>query len=428
MDGKKPNQISIKLNGSNLALKPERPQNHVTTAATGVMTVSKTRSVEPVEADNPVDTEEDALMRLNQLREQGAAAKFKPDSTFVQDGPIIEWEDEQATENASWSSRLAGFLLRQRSGAFPPFTRAPWFKMMASTFGAISLGLVFGFAVLMIFKEEQLSQSYKTVLGETLQIPTNPGQVVGKAADETGKLGKPGVSQAESPAQPLEAQPTVQTVLSVPEQRFFLAQAGVFQDIASAQSVIDPLTRQGYPHFFYEVDGKQHLFVAMAASRDEILGLANQFKNNQMDVYIKEVTFPAVEKEVQLPQTFVNSDSAKPDQNRVESFFQSGFELARALLLYSTPVLNQESGSSPVSTEEETKLRDLHRKFVDEGRVVQGSVPAEWQPLMKNMIDGLNQAVEATSGLATANSQSYAWQVQNGLFQYVSNYVEWTKK
>lgn len=474
MELKKPNQISIKLNGSTVqSNQGESKSNNKSTAspsyktkttmttipttqqfnsATEITTLQETpyrkeeflSQREELEQTETFIEEEDALSRLNQLRYQ-SEAKQQPleyvesnsetnrDFDFEQymDGPIVDLEGHADREDATWYDRLrtnrSGFR-KGLKGSVPPIMQTGWFRMLASTVGAVALGLLFGFTVLMVFKEEQLSQSYKTVLGETLQIPGPTKQTTDTLAPSTGTVGSvPANSQSETTQQQLNPEEMIQSVVSVPEQSFYLAQAGVFSDRTSAEPAIEPLQKQGFPHFLYEIEEKQHLFVATAPTRDEILGIASFLKNSKMEVYIKELAFPSLEIEMKLPQSLVAADPSAPDSNKVEAFFANGFELTRSLSAYSSKVLNQGGNQQPISAEEENKLRDLHRRFLDEGRAIQAGIPQEWQPLFKNMIDGLNQAVTAMTGLKTQNATPYAWQVQNGVFQFVENYVSWSK-
>ncbi|MGC5326612.1 hypothetical protein [Brevibacillus sp. SYSU BS000544] len=450
MELKKPNQISIKLNGSAVQPKKETskpregrkpfipsPAMHLPEEASGEI-----RELQPQVLDESLKSaenfaeestaEEDALFRLNQLRYQSTfnrTSQEDPDESNFH-GPILDLDGDDEHADSTWLERLRTNRLNVQKGikrSMPPFTRTPWFRVMASTVGAVALGLVFGFTVLMVFKEEQLSQSYKTVLGETLQIPGKQEQTTAAQGQDQGTTSLPEASQSESPPQPITSEEMIQTVVSVPEQQFYLAQAGVFSDIASAELAIEPLQKQGFPHFLYEIEGKHHLFVATAPTRDEILGIASFLKNSKMEVYIKELAFPAMEKEVNLPQLLVAPDPTIPDSNKVEAFLTNGFELTRSLSAYSSKVLNQSGKQQPITTEEETKLRDLHRRFLDDSRAVQAGIPKVLQPQFKNMIDGLNQAVTAMTGLKTQNATPYAWQVQKGVFQFVENYVAWSK-
>lgn len=483
MEAKKPNQISIKLNGSHLAKNDQkkssrqRPadvktQSRVSIAhppQEGRSLITEPLSTEALNSTPPVsevhtgDPDEDALSRLNELRQRASKveslgykqapadlnnskddhdreASTEPGYAYGYDtydpfqgingregdhaGPIIELDEDSSKHASGWGGRIFGKRAFNRR-SLPPFTRAPWFRVAMSSIGAVSLGLIFGFAVLMVFKQEQLAQSYKTVLGGALQLPQD--QTTGASPDAKPNEAM-GTNPVASNGQVVLNQEAVQTVLSLPEQNLFLAQAGVFTDIASAQQVVDPLSKQGYPHFFYPMEGKQHLFVAMAPTRDEILGIANYLKSNQMDIYVKEVKLPTFEQEVSLSKALVNQDASAPDQNQVESYLASGFEVVKSLSTYSSRVLNQGATTEPISQAEENQLRELHRKFVDQGRVVQAGVPLEWQSYFKNMEDGLSKAVTALNGMKTSNAQSYAWQAQNGVFQYISNYMDWMNK
>ncbi|MGD8188814.1 hypothetical protein ACQCN2_02320 [Brevibacillus ginsengisoli] len=469
MEAKKSNQISIKLNGSHMVKRESR-----TTQQAKADRLTSESEQPPVQRIKPnlsrpevvtIDPDEDALSRLNELRQRTQTRGSYPQSesasktshpitdeilddssvdlnngslydadhlaeesieqiSFHQ-GPIIELDEPSSEPAPRFLPRMFQSGLSRR--ALPPFTRSDWFRMMISSIGAVSLGLIFGFGVLMVFKQEQIPQSYKSVLGGTLQLPSDQSADSPTQTDHNESSAST-ANTALQGGQGALAQAAVSANLALPEQKLFLAQAGVFSDAASAQPVIDTLSKQGFPHFLYPMDGKQHLFVAMAPTRDEILGIADFLKNNHLDIYVKEVVIPALEQEVQVSKSLVNADPKASSHNQVETFLVNGFEVVKSLSAHSSKVLNQESSAQPISADEENQLRELHRKFVDQGRVVLTGVPAEWQPYFKNMTDGLNQAITAMNELKSSNSKSYAWQTQNGVFQYIANYVEWSNQ
>jgi hypothetical protein len=345
---------------------------------------------------------EDAWERLLQLRATAAqATKREPVNELV---PPYREDDDEAQKGKHFSP---GRLL----------PRGPVLKALLTTGGAVSIGLLFGFLVLTVFTQEQLSQSYQTVLNGTVQSLT--AQDVGQKAPSPSQNGP--VLPASG-----EAAGTEETVsLELPEQRYFLAQAGAFQPDVPAGAAIEPLEKQGLPHMLYHGGDKQYLFAAAAPTRDEILGFASVLKAKGIEVYVKEMAFPEVKRNVSVKRA--ESATQHPDMN---SFFLTGLQMARTLASQSSQVANS---AQPVLPEKVgADLKEQHRRFLEESRAAQ--VPEDWQPLFTGMVNGLNQAVtaqekmaEAVAGKKTDSAESYAWQVQAGVLAYLENYNKWVQ-
>lgn len=303
------------------------------------------------------------------------------------------------------------------------YLRSNPLKWFVSAISAIAVGLLFGFLVLALFTQGQLNESYRSVIGETIQSATTlpPGQPGTTAPEQAGEN------------QPFPGQPIQPLFLQLPERRLFMAQVGAFKEKETAQVAIDSLVEKGYPHFLFEADESYYLFTATTSNRDDILGLASSFKNKGMDVYVKEVVLPGLKKELAL--TAEDKDtSTLLDQTKLQTFFENGMELSGTVTNWSGRFLSdpQSGGLSP---ENEQTIKELHRKFLDASGALQSAAPQDWQAHLTGMINGLNKAVAAVEQTKSAikagkidNAQSHAWQIQNGAISFLEHYTLWAKK
>ncbi len=300
------------------------------------------------------------------------------------------------------------------------FLGRPGFRLLLTTIGGVAVGLLFGFVVLTVFTQEQMSRTYLSVLDGTVQTLTAPNPQGGEAADGNGA--KP-ADAADTSSQASGGAVTM--AVHLPEQTFIMAQAGVFSSADAAGQAVSSLKQQGLPHFVYESAGKQYLFVATAPNRDDILGLATFYKNRQMDVYVKEWKLPGLDKPLALKQALPKAADGSSD--KLESFFADGTELARNLAAWSSRTVNGQQKDKPVDAEELAKWKETHLRFVEEGRAVQAALPDDLQPYVTGMVNGLNQAMTALDQLKPANAESYAWQVQAGVLAYLENCARWVQ-
>ncbi|MFY0543457.1 hypothetical protein [Brevibacillus sp. H7] len=392
MSGQKSSRVTVKLNGEKIE-KDVKPK------------VVKA-PVQPVVPTIRGTTDEDAFERLLQLR--GTANQSSRRETLTESVspymPVADGNEEERIPIRYGRSWL----------------KTPAMKTILTTGSAVSIGLLFGFLVLTVFTQEQLSQSYRSVLTGTMQFLT--AQELGQRPAASGMQTGPVLPASQNQT----AAEGKSVTLQLPELSFFMAQAGAFNLDAPADAAIAPFDKQGIPHLLYRAEDKQYIFAAAAPSRDAILGFASGLKAKGTEVYVKEVTFPGLDKEVTVGQAAGAAQA--PDLN---TFFLTGLELARILAAQSGGVVNATQPSSP-SADEEASLKEKHRRFLEESRAIQ--VPEEWKPLFTGMVNGMNQAVtaqtkmqEAFAGKKTANAESYAWQVQAGVLTYLENYTKFVQ-
>lgn len=332
-------------------------------------------------------------------------------------------------------------------------SKRPILRVFITTISAVILGVLFGFIVLNIFVQEQLvhpSQAGATLpkSSEATQnsaatsegtsafnekaVPVNGERQPNESNDarEAG-LSKEGASQqARSPiGSTSQKSDAVLATVQFPEQNYYMVQMGVFTDPKAAEPAIASLDEKGLPHFLYPIEGRIHLFTGVSPSRDAILGLADHFRQKQIEVYVKEVKLPATEKQVQIVPTSPLEVGASSDKGVVNAFIKSGIDIIQQLSTLSSQVVNTDKQKvQPLTAEQEAKLKRMHVAFLDNSRATQQALSQKEQVYIAGMVQGMNQAMSTMTQLKTANAEPYAWQVQKGIMQYLHYYATWMKE
>ncbi|KQL48803.1 hypothetical protein AN963_03120 [Brevibacillus choshinensis] len=412
MSGEKRNNVTVKMNGR---FWDEKRDDAKSKESVKDEKVPRKRTPIPFPTQPLVQNGNEAWDRLIQMRGRAERETSREPGISLEETEHVEVDLGENVFSKKPATRL-----------FSTMPKGPIMRTVVSTGGAIAIGLLFGFLVLTVFSEKELSQSYRNVLGDTVQTLTaqGPSEVSNQPAIAGPVL--PGVDRpvADSPATTSGTPAKVNVQL--PEVKMFVAQAGVFQPDTSAQAATEPLDKLSIPHLLYKDSAKQYMFAAAAPTRDAVLGFAANLKNKGVDVYVKEFSFPAYQGTVAV--NAVASSSTQPD---LQSFFANGVKLAQTLSAHSGQVI---TNAQPVlSQEEAAAMKEQHRQFLEKSRLVQSQ--AGGSPYFSGMVNGINQAMDARDKMAEANAgkksqsaESYAWQVQAGILGYLENYAAWVQQ
>ncbi len=451
MQAKSRHSISVKLNGQ--ATEPELSSTIPPRSVQPQKTMgSKPASPLPERSEQreePIPPEESALDRLFVIRQELQRESIKKRPVQESPAPAPLYPDQLLKEEGSRSDNQEAYFLGRGVSRTRRFGTKPGLHLLFSVAGAIALGLLFGFIVLSVFMQEQLSRSYHNVIDGTVQALTHelPGQEQKPAETGTGTFaaangrtgtfaaanggtgtiaaasGGKGAQQApaNSPSTALAGQPVA---VHVPAQTLFMAQGGAFATSAAATEGAKPVEEKGFPHMIFETADKSYLFLAAATTRDQILSLATLLKSAGLDVYVKEVTFPAVQSEIHL--NLPAEQSAETVKTQLNDFLQTGFDIAR-MLAEGAGGLTLNSHVAQAK-DQDARLKELHRRFLEEGRTIQAIAPDAQKAAVNGMISGITQAVESYSQVKQANVDSHAWQVQKGVLGFMESYLQWSRQ
>ncbi|MFD2369881.1 hypothetical protein ACFSO0_07880 [Brevibacillus sp. GCM10020057] len=423
VSGEKRSNVIVKMNGRFWGQESDKRKDAKRNEP-GAAKVPGKRTPIPFPPQHLLKNSNDAWDRMMELR--GRAERETTREPVYHSGAVPEDGGDYPAnvhEERAFSKKPVNRL-------FSSWSQGPVFRTVLTTGGAIAIGLLFGFLVLTVFSEKELSQSYRHVLNDTVQTLTAQNATGTQAGTQLPVAGPvlPGMElpMAETPAASAAAVSSDVDV-QLPEVKMYVAQAGVFQPDTAPQAAVEPLDKLGLPHLLYKNKANQYVFAAAAPTRDAVLGFASSLKSKGVDVYVKEFSFPAYQGRVAVTAA-ADSGSAKPDWN---AFFANGMKLAQTLSAQSGQVIA--SAQPALSQEEAAEMKEQHRQFLEEGRLVQSQ--AEKTPYVSQMVSGINQAMDARGKMAEANqgkkaksAESYAWQVQAGVLKYLENYAAWVQQ
>ncbi|GAA4705088.1 hypothetical protein [Brevibacillus fulvus] len=408
MADKRNSQISVKLNGQQMELKNTPPVAvPAPVVTTPIVRKEETETPSPGEIGK---SEKDAWERLLEVRTDGNRMTVSPVNAKTETDPN-DFHEEIDDVADKWHYRK-WYL-----------SKNPLLQTTLTLFSAIAIGLIFGFFVLTAFLQEQFSSTYRNVLDGTFQSLTTFTTGLELPGENASVPDEPQQTETEPMSPPAQTQLRIK----VAEQTLMMAQFGVFATAEAAQTAITQLEQQGLPHMLVEQEGKQYLYVAVAPKRDDLLGLASYLKNKGMEVYIKELTIPEVER----PNVTVTASASQESAGGLQNMFATGLSLVGDLSYWSGKIGN-DPNAQKITAEEMNHLKEQHRQFLEQSR--SGQFPQEWEPYVNGMITGLNQAMAAQEKMSAAladnkpsQAESYAWQVQGGVLAYLQNYLSWSK-
>ncbi|WP_312116145.1 hypothetical protein [Brevibacillus reuszeri] len=413
MSGEKRNNVTVKMNGKFWEEKRESSADQRTPKE---LPPRVRIQGPPISIPGPTHVKKgnDAYDRMMQLREM--EVREAPKETEIPKEP--EKPDIAELYEGTYGESFGRGKISRLLSDFP---KGPVLQTVLTTGGAIAIGLLFGFLVLTVFTKEEFSESYRNVLEDTVQTLT------AASPDDAPKIAGPvlpGVTGSAGQSAPAASAPVgtgSEVPLQLPEISVFVAQAGVFQKDAAPDAVVEPLNKMGIPHLLYKDSAKQYMFAAVAPTRDAVLGFATSLKNKGMDVYVKEFSFPAFQGAIPIVQA--QTAGANPD---VSGFFSKGVKLIQTLSAHSGLIIT--TGQLSSTPQETATLKEQHRQFLETSRVVQ--VPETMKPQFTAMLNGVDQAMaarekmaEASAGKKVESAESYAWQVQAGVLEYLEGYA-----
>jgi cell division septation protein DedD len=421
LEPKRTGRISIKLNGADITERQKQTAGQAAPAHAPAAPEPKRWTFPAVDRGGDftgsqpgLPKGEDAFTRLRRLQLEVPASEPRE---YV----LLDESSDEGKE--TYSGQAADDPPHFSWEGWRP-SRKPPFSLLLAAASAVSLGLLFGFGAMSVFQQEQVTKTYQTVLDGTFQTLTaaNPaGTPSGaKTAGNDSTVPASATPAAEDPA-------GAPASLHLPQLSVYMAQVGVFKDKANAQSAVDSLQKQGLPHFLYEHQGDHYVFVATAPTRDDILGLGSVLKNKQMEVHVRELVFPAGDKQLGSNQA-AGASAGGSVIDPLERFFATGSELARSLSILSSRVANDSQGQKRIPQEEEASAKELHLRFLEESRACEAVIPEQWKPFVTEMVNGINQAFTAMTKAKTDNAQPYAWQAQGGILRYYENYMNFTRQ
>ncbi len=266
-------------------------------------------------------------------------------------------------------------LLKKRKRTVPHHM----IKMILSIIGAILLGLIMGGALLQLFFSDQ------------------PARL--SSID----------SNLPRPSQTTMDQPLVSEEL--PSLKVFLLQAGNYSDKQGAQGKVKTLKDQGKMAVMSQ-QAPYRIFVGIGSSRDEALKLSFTHRG-ELEVFLKEWSIGGGK----LP---TNPQQKEVQANLVHTL-QTGHDLLYHLSHLSTEQVSQNQQATASSTIDQ-KLLTQYEQWLTNLRQLEATLPAGAVHSLKQMKQGMEQAMQSAKAAMQTSDPTLWWQIQEGLILYVMGY------
>ncbi|MCF6092703.1 hypothetical protein L1765_01680 [Microaerobacter geothermalis] len=288
---------------------------------------------------------------------------------------------------------------------------SPFMQLVFSILGAVVVGLVLGFMILSMFSigGEKANLSSKGKMGN---VSPTEGSDVSNAVPLDDVVINPADTDGEKSN--LADNPKGNDII-IPARTYYVIQGGVFSDQSGAQMVLDTHRGKGWAGIV--VPGKDQntyaFYMGVTQNRDDAIALGQFYKEKQVEIYVKDITFPA-----QITPVF----SQNSDQNSFASFMEKGDTLFQQISSISA---NGVAGGG--MTSQWASIQENHRLYLEEGKKIYNVLSGESQLIFSQMMNDVTKGVTALQRYQSQPSPSYLWQAQDGLLNYILHYQRWLK-
>lgn len=266
-----------------------------------------------------------------------------------------------------------------------------WIKITASVAGAVVTGVAFGFLVLSMFSGE-VTDGGRVQPVDGITAP----QQQGTAGVQAGNGGE---SVAAGAATSMN--------VNLPARTYTFLQGGVFSNSQSAETAVADFRKKGLAAVS-EAGEKYPVFVGMAPSRDEALGLTREFQQRQIEVMIKSYDIPAV-------------SQIKWNGNRIDlfqSYMSQGDKLVQLITAQTLIHLGEEN---PTTLDEKAlqAIKSTHQAWSGTASAVSDGLEEAGRSVLPKMNSALNTAVVSLDEYKKNPSHALLWEAQTSLMHYL---------
>lgn len=255
-------------------------------------------------------------------------------------------------------------------------------RMVTASIGAIGMGMIFGYLLLHYFVQPIFTQNHLAT------------------------------DQGKSPVIQNGAVPANSEV--VPEQIFYLLQAGVFSEQTGAQKVLLEQKNIGEAAVVNGT-GPYHVYIGFSTSKEKGLKMREKLKSEGKDLYLKEYTIQEYRGNMSSETFRLFSEWATTGNNLSKELSNEAIDGILAL----------NNGIDYDS------IQKLHQQFLIETQNIKAALGKEnlvsEQNLVQGMTDQINYAIAAINAYKKNANNQYLWTIQESIIQYKFKYEELTE-
>ncbi|MDO3676130.1 hypothetical protein [Paenibacillus ehimensis] len=339
--------------------------------------------------------------RVEQLiRESGGGRSFDPETGYVE-RPELTGGNERthrpyAREESAYFRRTPG--------------NGSWLRIAASVAGAVVTGVAFGFLVLSMFSggadtgkttsPGPTATAQQGTKGAGAGGTASTGETAGNTGDAAAK---PGGANSAAPA----SSSVIGVAVQIPAKSYAVLQGGVFSSAQGAEAAAADFRKKGLAGAV-EAGDKHPVYVGMAGTRDEALGLSQAYQQKNIEVIVKTLDLPAVTK-VQW-----NGKQADVFSN----YIAQGDKLVR-LITAQTTVHAADVKPEPLDDKALQSIKTTHQSWSQTASAVSDGLGEAGKKALPKMNNSLNTAVASLEEYKKNPSSAFLWQAQTAAMQYV---------
>ncbi|MNC22633.1 hypothetical protein D3C75_706390 [compost metagenome] len=266
-------------------------------------------------------------------------------------------------------------------------TRRPsyWWKLALSIAGALGTGILLGYAALSFIGGGSLTGSNNAPSVNPSAAPSGADTPAALTPDVSGNAGVNRIP------------------VKVPAQTYYLLQYGVFSAPAGAEQARQELQAAGLAAGLDPADGNR-VYAGMSPDREQAKLLSSGLKNQGIELYVREVSLPAVEQ-----AAFAGSAET------VDSYFAASGKLLGELSRLSASQLSGQGGG-----QDTTAVSDLHMQWTEAVRALEPGLPAEAQKLCAGLEKSMSQGISALNEYHKNQAQALLWEVQEAMMSFLT--------
>lgn len=396
--------------------KKETPcNNQKITLGTDITPISLDRSVPPLETHHPLDGENDRTSYSEQ-HHSGYHSKEQKEGkgdTYYGNPIYDDWgepfgpyvgspmmEKSMLTESFSIKEDIKDpydDLHTQHSVLYPEITAKSYsvhhrkspggWKVFGSVTAAIMTGVLFGFVAMSMLDSgtDTASQNVKGAVGTNIVSSAENAQ--------TQTLGTETSNLANTP-------------VSIPSATYFMLQYGVFSTPEGASQAKNELTKAGIAAGSDPMD-ESRVYAGVSSNREEAKLVSNQLKTEGVELYVREISLPAVSDVVFIG----NADEVSP-------FFENSRALTDMLASLSITHIGEQIQTA-VPKDKLSEISDAHQRYTNSVNAIHAGLSENGKKIERKMELSMSTAISAVSEYNKKPTKEHMWKVQSAVMDYI---------
>ncbi|MFC3750634.1 SPOR domain-containing protein [Paenibacillus sp. GCM10012306] len=280
-------------------------------------------------------------------------------------------------------------------GAYRSRRPSYWWKFALSVAGALGTGLLLSYTALSFFNGGTPGGGGNTPVTGTAAVGAQNSD---KTVDPAG-TGTSGLPLAEN------GNPGVNTIpVHITPQSYYLLQYGVFSSPDGASQARKELLDAGLAAEVDPNDGNR-VYAGLSPDREQAKLLSGGLKNQGIELYVREVTLPAVER-------LAYAGNAET----VEGYFTASGKLLGELSSLSAALLS----TGQPDTAAAAAISDLHLQWKEAAKGLEQSLSPEAQALSTSLEKSMNQGISALAEYNKSKAGGLLWEVQGSMMDFLT--------